>query len=104
MRNRAPMKKALLLAMLVSACSVKSTSPAPAPSSTPTEETAPAPEESTPEEPAASKPELFGDPLKGASQVSIQDITASPDSYNKKTVRTEGVVRAVCQERGCWME
>jgi hypothetical protein len=31
-------------------------------------------------------------------------VLREPTRFTSKTVRTEGVVSAVCQESGCWME
>ncbi len=94
------MKKVLALAAFLAACS--STSPAPAPGSeTPAEGETPAAE--TPAEPEEA-PEVFGDPLKKIAPANLADIVSKPDDFNGKTVRTEGIVRAVCQQRGCWME
>ena len=33
----------------------------------------------------------------------IASLTAKPKDYVGKTVRVEGIVRAVCAEMGCWM-
>jgi Domain of unknown function (DUF4920) len=36
--------------------------------------------------------------------VALADIAKSPASFKGKTIATTGTVKAVCQERGCWME
>ena len=68
--------------------------------------TAATPAETPTETPADTEPfELFGDPLDHSiAPTKYEDILASPDAYKNKQVLTNGVVRANCQERGCWME
>ena len=36
--------------------------------------------------------------------VTLADIAKSPASFKGKAIATTGTVKAVCQERGCWME
>ena len=50
--------------------------------------------------------ELFGDaPLAVEAEfVAFDDIIADPESYVGRVIQTEGIVRRVCQKRGCWME
>ena len=45
----------------------------------------------------------FGAPLGDSSKVALADLVKDAASHSGKTVRTEGVVSAVCQEKGCWM-
>ncbi len=45
----------------------------------------------------------FGAPLGDAPKVALADLVKSPDAYAGKTVKTEGTVSSVCQEKGCWM-
>jgi len=45
----------------------------------------------------------FGAPLGDSPKVALEDLVKDADSYSGKTVRTEGVVSTVCQEKGCWM-
>lgn len=52
--------------------------------------------------PAKAK-ETFGAPLKGLAPVAVADILKSPATYSGKTVRAEGRVATVCQQKGCWM-
>jgi len=53
--------------------------------------------------PLAAAVETFGAPLGKAEKVALADLVKSPDAWKGKTVRTEGTVAAVCQEKGCWM-
>lgn len=46
----------------------------------------------------------FGQPITEASTVPLASITQDPSQFANKTVRTEGVVSAVCQSMGCWMQ
>jgi hypothetical protein len=45
----------------------------------------------------------FGAPLEDSRKVALTDLVKDAVSYSGKTVRTEGVVSAVCQGSGCWM-
>jgi hypothetical protein len=45
----------------------------------------------------------FGAPPGDSSKVALADLVKNPDAFAGKTVKTEGVVSAVCQGRGCWM-
>ncbi len=45
----------------------------------------------------------YGAPLGDAPKVALADLVKDPAAWTGKTVRTEGVVSAVCQEKGCWM-
>ncbi len=47
--------------------------------------------------------ETFGKPLKGLTKVDLAELVKSPETYRGKSVRTEGVVSAVCTQKGCWM-
>lgn len=53
-------------------------------------------------EPAKGK--TFGAGVKLAQSTSINAILASPQEWNGKTVRVEGMITDVCPKRGCWME
>lgn len=49
--------------------------------------------------------ELYGDALtRGTEFVDFDDLAADPQAFAGMTMQTEGVVRANCQKRGCWME
>lgn len=51
------------------------------------------------------RPELYGEPLsRGVELVELDDLIANPGGYAGITMQTEGIVRANCQKRGCWME
>ena len=53
--------------------------------------------------PTKPGPVRLGEPITAAA-VALADIAKSPDTFASKVVTTTGVVTAVCQERGCWME
>ena len=74
------MKRALVLAMSLAACS-------PAATST-----------------AASAVVAVGEAVPAGQLTPLNDIIAEPDQYAGKTVLVEGAVRAACRKRGCWME
>jgi hypothetical protein len=46
----------------------------------------------------------FGAAITEHASTGIDAILREPAKYTSKTVRTEGVVSAVCQSMGCWME
>ncbi|MEO8586812.1 MAG: DUF4920 domain-containing protein [Acidobacteriota bacterium] len=45
----------------------------------------------------------FGAPLGASPKVALADLVKDPATFSGKTVKTEGVVSTVCQEKGCWM-
>ncbi len=45
----------------------------------------------------------FGAPIGDAPKVALADLVKDAERYSGRTVRTEGTVSAVCQEKGCWM-
>ncbi len=46
----------------------------------------------------------FGEPIKLTEDTPLDAISTEPAKFSGKTVRTSGVVQAVCQSAGCWME
>jgi hypothetical protein len=46
----------------------------------------------------------FGAAITESSNTTLASLSTEPARYAAKTVRTEGVVSAVCQAMGCWME
>ena len=46
----------------------------------------------------------FGAAITEASTTTLASLVTDPARFSAKTVRTEGVVSAVCQSMGCWME
>lgn len=45
----------------------------------------------------------FGGPLTLTEVVPLSDALAKPDEYKEKEILLEGVVKAVCKKKGCWM-
>jgi hypothetical protein len=45
-----------------------------------------------------------GEKLKGLPAVTLADLLATPEKYQDKSVRVEGIIRRACQKAGCWME
>ena len=41
---------------------------------------------------------------KDAKPVALSDVLARPEQYSQAPVVTEGIVEAVCQNKGCWMQ
>jgi hypothetical protein len=71
--------------------------------SAPTESIEPVPAAPAPQAQAPTGPLRLGEPIS-ASVVSLKDVAARPADFKGKTITTNGVVTAVCQEMGCWME
>jgi hypothetical protein len=46
----------------------------------------------------------FGAAITEATDTPLTAIAADPSKFGGKTVRTKGVVTAVCKSMGCWME
>ncbi|WP_437657934.1 DUF4920 domain-containing protein [Sorangium sp. So ce1182] len=46
----------------------------------------------------------FGAPITETSTTPLPALLQEPAKFSGKTVRTEGVVSAVCKSMGCWME
>jgi hypothetical protein len=53
---------------------------------------------------AEEKGTKYGAGVTLEQSVTIAELLANPDTYVGKTVRVDGVVKAVCQNMGCWME
>ena len=50
---------------------------------------------------AAAAPTTFGKPLKGLAPTSLAVVLEKPEAG--KIVALEGTIKAVCQEKGCWL-
>ena len=46
----------------------------------------------------------YGAGVTQETAVKVADLLATPDNYLGKTVRVDGVVQAVCQSMGCWIQ
>jgi hypothetical protein len=57
---------------------------------------------STPLKPLTQK--KFGSEITEKSSTPLDQIVRHPGQFSARTVRTEGVVSAVCKSMGCWME
>jgi hypothetical protein len=85
-------------------------SAAPAPSAAPADPLGmKQPENATPQrttstalKPLAQK--KFGGEITEKTSTPLDQIMREPSKFATKTVRTEGVVSAVCKSMGCWME
>ena len=45
----------------------------------------------------------FGEAVQPELLTPVSTLMASPDQYLDKTVTIEGIIVAVCEKRGCWM-
>jgi len=53
---------------------------------------------------AAEDGKTYGAGVTLPTGVSVKTVLDRPDAFVGKTVRVDGVVSAVCEEMGCWME
>lgn len=104
------MKRASIL-LLLSALGCLRENPAAVPHVLPeSASSAPAPAAPTPAAhaesaaPAAPAATTFGQPITVTENTALGAIVQHPSQFSGHTVRTEGVVTAVCQARGCWMQ
>jgi hypothetical protein len=84
----------------------------PSPSAEPVPSTQPTAVEETPRPrvlpgPLGSGPSAkghYGAPFTAAPQQQLSQVLANPDAYKEQALTVTGVVRRVCQRKGCWME
>ncbi len=48
--------------------------------------------------------ERFGASVPTGNAISAADVVRNPATMRDKTIIVEGIVRKVCQRKGCWME
>lgn len=53
---------------------------------------------------AAEKGTRYGAGVTQETAIKVADLLAAPERYLGKTVRVDGVVQAVCQNMGCWIQ
>jgi len=58
----------------------------------------------TPAAPASADPLKVGAPVTVKKPVDIAALAKKPAKFVGRTVRLEGIVKDVCQGRGCWVE
>jgi hypothetical protein len=46
----------------------------------------------------------YGQPVTESTTTTLTALAQEPTKFSEQTVRTEGVVSAVCKSMGCWME
>ncbi len=46
----------------------------------------------------------YGNGVSLTTTTTVEQLLAQPDQYLGKTVRVDGVITAVCEMAGCWME
>jgi hypothetical protein len=54
--------------------------------------------------PVQPTPDRYGQALEPAPTADLAAVLDQPAAYADKSVTVEGVVRQVCQNRGCWLE
>ena len=50
---------------------------------------------------ASAAPQTFGKPLKGLAPTTLAAVLEKPEAG--KSVALEGTIKAVCQDKGCWL-
>lgn len=50
---------------------------------------------------ALAAPQTFGKPLKGLAPTTLAAVLEKPEAG--RTVALEGAIKAVCQDKGCWL-
>lgn len=53
---------------------------------------------------AAGETEVYGEGVTLDEAVAIDTLLENPNDYVGRKVRVDGVITAVCQKRGCWMQ
>ncbi len=94
----------LLLLASLTACEA-----APRVQAEPTPPTETAPTAAAPRQTAGALTESFagksfGERITAENEVALASIAAEPAKFTDQVVKTTGVVQAVCQKAGCWME
>jgi len=46
----------------------------------------------------------FGGEVTLEESVTLTEIYSAPDQYKDKEIRVEGMIKEVCQQRGCWLK
>lgn len=64
----------------------------------------PAPAQAAPAAGNGTPVQQFGQPITMTENTNLAAIVQHPSQFSGQTIRTEGVVTAVCQSRGCWMQ
>lgn len=96
--RRAAFATGIALSMGATSCSTTGDEQLPSGDSPELEQPTEAPQKEGPAE-------VFGAALlRGITAVPFEELVVAPDAYPSETIETEGVVRANCQKRGCWME
>ncbi len=65
---------------------------------------APLAKDAAPVEKKALTETKFGAPITSGDPTTLASLVAAPTKFAGQTVKTEGVVKAVCKSAGCWME
>ena len=100
-------RKIFVLATFTLALAACAKSEAPPPPQATAPATTPAPLEPKAATAEAIKPisqKKYGQPVTETKAATLTDLVKEPTKYADQTVRTEGVVSAVCKSMGCWME
>ncbi len=91
------------LALVVGSAGLSACARAPDPTATPAPERAAVERATTTHvKPLAQK--KFGAAITEQTTTALDALVREPAKYEAKTVRTEGMVSAVCKSMGCWME
>ena len=100
----APLRSCFAIAPLLLAACAAPSAPEPSKDPTPPAAVAAAPEKAPAQAAELAAKRHFGGEITEASTTALDALVSAPAKFAEKTVRTEGVVSAVCQKMGCWME
>ena len=92
----------LTASIVLAACGRPQDEAAPAVAEEPTPSAEPQRANASPLRPLSQK--KFGGEITEKESTPLHSLVRHPAQFASKTVRTEGVVVAVCQGKGCWME
>jgi hypothetical protein len=96
-----PIHLSAVLALVLAACHTEEATPDPVAHTAPSASSAPVASASALT--FSTTPTKLGDAITITNETPIASIVASPTVFQGKAIVTEGTVKAVCQERGCWM-
>ncbi|WP_197041113.1 DUF4920 domain-containing protein [Chondromyces apiculatus] len=93
-----------LILLGVVGCSSETPPPAPAATKAPEAAQPAVQQKADNAAPKALDKKQFGAPITETKSTALADVLKEPAKYDGQTIRTEGVVTAVCKSMGCWME
>jgi hypothetical protein len=90
-------------ALALMACHTEEATPDPAPHAANSAAISPSAPVASSATSASTTPATLGEAITITNETPLAFIVSSPTKFQGKAIATEGTVKAVCQERGCWM-